>query len=83
MLRLSVEQMGRAITSATCKKLSEEIENLCKNFIDKKINFIQEQFKYEMEILELAKSYYVEDLDDIFENQEETQKKRIIREQYV
>ena len=79
LLRLSVEQMGRAITSATCKKLSEEIENLCKNFIDKKINFIQEQFKYEMEILELAKSYYVEDLDDIFENQEETQKKNYQR----
>ena len=77
LLRLSVEQMGRAITSATCKKLSEEIENLCKNFIDKKINFIQEQFKYEMEILKLAKSYYVEDLDDIFENQEETQKKEL------
>ena len=36
LLRLSVELMGRAITSATCKKFSEEIENLCKNFVDKK-----------------------------------------------
>jgi len=71
LLRLSVELMGRAITSATCKKFSEEIENLCKNFVNKKINFIQEQFKYEMEILDLAKSLFVEDIDDIFENHEE------------
>ena len=77
LLRLSVDLMGRAITSATCKKFSEEIEKLCKNFIDNKINFIQEQFKYEMEILELNKSYYVEDIDDIFENQEEKQKKEL------
>ena len=28
LLRLSVELMGRVITSATCKKLYEEIENL-------------------------------------------------------
>ena len=33
--------MGRAITSATCKKFSEEIENLCKNFVDKKINLLK------------------------------------------
>ena len=46
LLKLSVELMGRAITSATCKKFSEEIENLCKNFVDKKINFIQEHFKH-------------------------------------
>ncbi len=32
--------MGRAITSATCKKFSEEIENLCKNFVDKKIKIL-------------------------------------------
>ena len=70
LLRLSVELMGRAITSATCKKFSEEIENLCKNFVDKKINFIQEQFKYEMEILEVSKSMFVDDIDDFFENQE-------------
>ena len=77
LLRLSVELMGRAITSATCKKFSEEIEKLCKNFIEEKINYIQEQFKYEMEILELAKSNFVEDMDDVFENQEEKQKKEL------
>ena len=33
LLRLSVELKGRAITSATCKKFSEEIENLYKNLI--------------------------------------------------
>ena len=83
LLRLSVDLMGRAITSATCKKFSEEIEKLCKNFIDNKINFIQEQFKYEMEILELNKSYYVEDIDDIFENQEEKQKKNYLKIIYI
>ena len=36
LLRLSVELMGRANTSAICKKFSEEIEKLCKNFVDKK-----------------------------------------------
>ncbi len=74
---LSVELMGRAITSATCKKFSEEIENLCKNFVDKKINFIKDQFKYEMEILELCKSMFVEDIDDYFENQEKKPKKEL------
>ncbi len=69
--------MGRAITSATCKKFSEEIENLCKNFVDKKINFIKDQFKYEMEILELCKSMFVEDIDDYFENQEKKPKKEL------
>ena len=31
--------MGRTITSSTCKKFSEEIENLLKNFVDKKNKF--------------------------------------------
>ena len=71
--------MGRAITSATCKKFSEEIENLCKNFVDKKINFIKEQFKYEMEILEQSKSMFVEDMDDYFDNQDEKKIKELYK----
>ena len=77
LLKLAVELMGRAITSATCKKFSEEIENLCKNFVDKKINFIKEQFKYEMEILEQSKSMFVEDMDDYFDNQDEKKIKEL------
>ena len=77
LLRLSVELMGRAITSATCKKFSEEIEKLCKHFVDEKINFVKEQFKYEMEILEQSKSMFVEDMDDYFDNQEEKKKKEL------
>ena len=71
--------MGRSITSVTFKKFFlEEIENLCKNFVNKKINFIKEQFKNEMEILKLCKSTSTEDIDDYFENQEEKPKKNAI-----
>ena len=62
--------MGRSITSATCKKFSQEIEKLCKNYVEKQINFIENQFKYEMEILNVCRSMYVEDLEDLIENSE-------------
>ena len=65
LLKLSVELMGRAITSATCKKFSQEIEKLCKVYVEKKINFIEQQFKYEMEILDVSRSMYVEDMEDL------------------
>ena len=39
LLKLSVELMGRAITSATCKKFSQEIEKLCKVYVEKKNKF--------------------------------------------
>ena len=32
--------MGRVITSATFKKFSQDIENLCKNYVDEKIKFL-------------------------------------------
>ena len=70
LLKLSVELMGRSITSATCKKFSQEIEKLCKNYVEKQINFIENQFKYEMEILDVSRSMYVEDMEDIIEDSE-------------
>ena len=79
LLRLSFDIMGRAISSATCKKLSQDIEDLCKEFVDKKIEFIHNIFKYEMEILDVAKNYFVEDIDedDYFNNKKEKQKKEL------
>ena len=64
LLRLSFDIMGRSIASATCKKISEEIENLCKNYMKKKKSFIKNIFKYEMELLEVAKNYFVDDLEE-------------------
>ena len=69
LLRCSFDIMGRAITSATFKKFSQDIENLCKIYVDKKIDFIQGIFKYEMEILEVAKSMYVDDSEKYFINE--------------
>ena len=73
LLKLSVELMGRSITSATCKKFSQEIENLCKNYVENQINFIEKQFKYEMEILDVSRSMYVEDVEDLMEDSENKQ----------
>ena len=64
LLRLSFDIMGRAISSATCKKLSQEIECLCKDYVDQKILYIHNIFKYEMEILEDSKNLFVQDLED-------------------
>ena len=33
--------------------------------LKKKINFIEQQFKYEMEILDVSRSMYVEDMEDL------------------
>ena len=77
LLKLSVELMGRSITSATCKKFSQEIEILCKNYVEKQINFIEKQFKYEMEILDVSRSMYVEDMDGLIEDSEEKQIKTL------
>ena len=77
LLKLSVELMGRSITSATCKKFSQEIEKLCKNYVEKQINFIEKQFKYEMEILDVSRSMYVEDMESLVENTEKPQIKTL------
>ena len=74
LFKLSVELMGRAITSATCKKFSQEIEKLCQHYVKKQIDFIEQQFKYEMEILYASRSIYVEDMEDLLENSEKKRK---------
>ena len=77
LLKLSVELMGRSITSATCKKFSNEIEILCKNYVEKQINYIEKQFKYEMEILDVSRSMYVEDMEGLIEDSEKKQIKTL------
>ena len=70
LLRCSFDIMGRSITSATFKNFSQDIENLCKNFVDTKINFIQNIFKDEQEILEIAKDKYVNGTDKYFKDED-------------
>ena len=61
---------GTAITSATFKKFSDDIENLCKEFVDSKINFIEKKFEYEMEILDVAKKMSINNSEKIFDKVE-------------
>ena len=66
LLRSSFDIMGRAITSATFKKFSQDIENLCKNFVDVKIDYLKNRTKDEMEVLDFAKDYYMDDSEKYF-----------------
>ena len=79
LLRLSFDVMGRAISSATCKKLSQDIEELCKRFVDEKIDFIQKIFKYEMEIFDVSKSLFSEESEEeeIYFSTKKKEKKKI------
>ena len=73
LLRLSFDIMGRAISSATCKKLSQDIENLCKAYVDEKNKYIHNLLKYEMEMMDYYKSFYEETEE---ENYFDTKKKK-------
>ena len=64
LLRLSFDIMGRSIASATCRTISEGIEKLCQNFMNKKKSFVENIFKYEMEILELGKNLFTDNLEE-------------------
>jgi predicted GTPase len=64
LLRLSFDIMGRSISSATCQNIIDVIVDLCKKFMDKKILYIKNLFKYEMELLEVAKNLFVDDLEE-------------------
>ena len=66
LLKCVFELTGKAITSATFKKFLEDINNLCKEYVDKKINFILNIFTNEMEILEVAKSMFKNKEEKIF-----------------
>lgn len=74
LLRLSFDIMGRAISSATCKKLSQDIENLCKAYVDEKNKYIHNLLKYEMEMMDYYKSFYEETEE---ENYFDTKKKNL------
>ena len=56
LLQCAFDKMGNAITSATAKKFSEEIENLCKKYVENKLNYINQTFRDELELLEVSKS---------------------------
>ena len=68
LLIKSVNLIGRAITSATFKKISQEIEKLCENKIlrDNKINYLNLRIKNEIEVLEQIKFYNKEEEPDYF-----------------
>ena len=76
LLRISFDVMGRAITSATSKKFANDIENLCKNFVNTKIEYLKQNYKDEMELLEVAKDYYMDDSEKYF-NTEEKPKRQL------
>ena len=56
LLQCSFDKMGNAITSATAKKFSEEIEKLCRTYVENKLNYINQTFRDELELLEVSKS---------------------------
>ena len=66
LLKCAFDMTGRAITSATFKKFSEDIKNLCKEYVDNRIDFILNIFANEMEILNVAKSMFKSEEDKIF-----------------
>ena len=70
LLRSSFDVMGRAITSATFKKFSQDIEDLCRDFVDKKIEYLQQRSKDEMQLLNISKDYYMDDSEKYFSNEE-------------
>jgi len=70
LLRSSFDVMERAITSAKFKKFLDDIENLCKNFVDMKINYLKQQSKDEMEVLAISKDYYMDDSNKYFDKEE-------------
>ena len=76
ILSNSFDVMGSAITSATYKKLSQDIENLCQNFVDTKIYYLKQKFQDELEVLEIAKDYYIDNSEKYFV--EENKPKRVL-----
>ena len=74
LLRTSFDLMGRAITSATFKKFSQDIEDLCKNFVEKKIDYLKNKTKDEMEVLDISRDYYMDDSEKYFYKEEKPRK---------
>ena len=66
LLKCSIDKMGKAITSATSKKFSEEIEGMCQKFVENKLSYINNIFKDELDLLNYLKYLYnyIGDEDD-------------------
>ena len=75
--------MGRSISSATCKKISDDIIKLCKDDMGKKILFVQNLFKYEMEILEVAKNLIENNLEEEYDNNLDDEEKKELSENNI
>ena len=65
LLKCSFDIMGRAIASATFKKFSEDIGNLCKKYIDDQLNYMNQICKDEIELLEKSKKLENEEENDL------------------
>ena len=79
LLKLTFDIMGRSISSATCDRISKNIKKLCKDFMDKKIAYVQNLFNNEMEILEVAKSLFIIDQEkDIDDSEKDINKSKSI-----
>ena len=79
LLKSSCDIIGRAITSATFKKFSEDIGKLCKEYVDNKIDYINIVFNDENELLE--NSYILaneEEEDNYLDNNKKPAKKNIL-----
>ena len=48
----------------------DDIEYLCKNFVDNKIYYLKQQSKDEMEVLDISKDYYMDNLNKYFDKEE-------------
>ncbi len=79
LFKCSFDKMGKAITSATSKKFSEEIEGMCEKFVNNKLNFINQIFKDEFELIERAKILVSQDDN---EDEELLKKRRLIKQKF-
>ena len=51
--------IGRAITSATCKKFAEAIEKLCNEYVENKLEDIKKIFKDKIELLKKSRDNFI------------------------
>ena len=76
LLRCSIDLMERAVTSATFKKFSQDIEELCKNYVEEKKRFVDNITKDEIEILDIAKEKFSEEWEKYFDDEENNKNER-------
>ena len=74
LLRYAVDAMSTSITSATFKKFLEDIEKLCKSYVNTKIEYLEKRSKDEIEVLDYVKSMFLENSERFFKNKNKSQK---------